>query len=241
MTRTYSLPLKERWAIAEATMAFRLDTSGTGFTFRPGQYADFTLVDPPETDAEGNTRTFSIASSPGERDSITIATRMRPTAFKNSLKRVPLGTPLQVTAAMGSFTLQKDRSRPAVFLAGGIGITPMRSIIQWATEARLPQDIVLLYSNNTPATTAFLDDLERWVKENERLKLVPTITASRDPEWRYELGFIDAAMLRRHVADLARPIYYVAGPPAMVTAMQRLLETLGVSEDNVKTEEFAGY
>lgn len=192
-------------------------------------------------DREGNTRTFSIASSPNEERSIVIATRMRSTAFKESLTRVPLGTAVSVAGPMGSFTLHKDRAKPAVFLAGGIGITPMRSMIAWATEERLPQDIVLLYSNSTPGSTAFLDDLERWAKENERLTVVPTITASTDPDWRYERGLVDAAMITRHVKDVTRPIYYVAGPPGMVSAMQALLETLGVSEDSVKTEEFAGY
>ncbi len=237
----YFLALKDRVEIAEETMAFWFDTSGTDYTFRAGQNADFTLIDPPETDAEGNTRTFSFASSPSHSGSFMIATRMRRTAFKNSLKELPLGTKLKVSPAMGSFTLHKDTSRPAVFLTGGIGITPMRSIIEWATQAKLPHTLVLLYSNRTPQATAFLGDLEACAKQNPNFKFVATITDVKDPSWRNGYGRIDATMLRNHVPDLSKPIYYLAGPPGMVTAMRQLLETAEVSEDYIKTEEFAGY
>ena len=237
----YFLALKERAEIADGTMAFWFDTSGTDYTFRAGQNADFTLIDPPQTDAEGNTRTFSFASSPSHSGSFMIATRMRRTAFKNSLKELPLGAKLKVSPALGSFTLHKDISRPAVFLTGGIGITPMRSIIEWATLAKLPHKLLLLYSNRTPQTTAFLSDLETWTKQNPNFKLVATVTDMQDPKWRNEHGRIDGTMLRKHVTDLMKPIYYLAGPPEMVSAMRRLLEAAEVSEDYIKTEEFAGY
>lgn len=237
----YFLALKERAEIADGTMAFWFDTSGTDYTFRAGQNADFTLIDPPQTDAEGNTRTFSFASSPSHSGSFMIATRMRRTAFKSSLKELPLGAKLKVSPALGSFTLHKDISRPAVFLTGGIGITPMRSIIEWATLAKLPHKLLLLYSNRTPQTTAFLSDLETWTKQNPNFKLVATVTDMQDPKWRNEHGRIDGTMLRKHVTDLMKPIYYLAGPPEMVSAMRRLLEAAEVSEDYIKTEEFAGY
>ncbi|MFB3921868.1 MAG: FAD-dependent oxidoreductase [Terriglobia bacterium] len=239
--KEYLFALKDRAEIAEETMAFWFDTSGSEFSFRAGQNADFTLIDPPVTDAEGNTRTFSFASSPSQSGSFMIATRMRRTAFKDSLKELPLGTKLKVSAAMGSFTLHKDTSRPAVFLAGGIGITPMRSIIEWATQAKLPHKLILLYSNRTPQATAFLSDLEAWAKQNPNFKLVATVSDVKDPNWRNEQGRIDATMLRKHVADLSKPVYYLAGPPGMVTAMRQLLEAAEVSEDYIKTEEFAGY
>jgi ferredoxin-NADP reductase len=93
------------------------------FTFKAGQFADVTLTDPPETDAEGNTRTFSVASSPFENE-LVLTTQMRDTAFKRSLKRVPLATEVKIGSAAGSITLHKNRAKPAVFLAGGIGIAP---------------------------------------------------------------------------------------------------------------------
>jgi ferredoxin-NADP reductase len=113
--------LKHRKEVAEGTMAFYFEKPA-GFEFKAGQFSNFTLIDPPETDAEGNLRPFSIASAPGEED-LMVATRMRDTAFKRVLKYVALGTEIRVDGPFGSFTLHRDGSRPAVFVAGGIGIS----------------------------------------------------------------------------------------------------------------------
>lgn len=123
----YRPKLLNRVEIAEGTMALYFEKP-SGFDFKPGQSSDLTLIDPPETDAEGNVRTFSIASAPFE-DQLMFATRMRDTAFKRSLKRVPLGTPVKMESPMGSFTLHKNSAKPAVFLAGGIGVTPFFSAL----------------------------------------------------------------------------------------------------------------
>lgn len=237
---TYHFPLVRREAIAEGTSAFWLDRSGSDFVFKAGQHADFTLENPPLTDAEGNVRAFSIASSPNAKE-LLIATRMRDTAFKNSLKTIPLGTNITVSDPMGNFTLHKDASKPAVFVGGGIGITPMRSIIAWATEEKLPHKITLLYSNRTPSLTAFLGELEAMAKENPNFTFVPTITEAADAGWNYEQGMIDAAFVKKHVPDPANSIFYVAGPPAMVTGIIGMLPKAGANEDNIRTEEFGGY
>lgn len=237
----YMFPLKDRREVADGTMAFWFDTTGSNFTFSAGQNCLFTLLDPPKTDMEGDSRTFSIANSPHERGSIMVATRMRPTAFKDSLASIPLGTKVRVSSPMGAFTLHQDQSRPAVFLAGGIGITPMRSIIAWATAQRLPHKLYLFYSNRNRAATAFLDDFERMASQNPNFKLIATITEGADSEWRHQVGRIDEAMLRRYVPDLAKAIYYVSGPPGMVSAMMTLAQGVGASREDIKVEEFAGY
>jgi len=237
----FLLALKDRQEVAKDTMAFWFDTLGTGYTFRAGQNADFILIEPPKTDGEGNARTFSFASSPNTKDSLVVAMRMRETAFKNSLRAIPLGTRIKVSSLMGSFTLHKDSSRPAVFLAGGIGITPIRSIIEWATEQKLPHKLYLFYSNRTPEETAFLHRLESWACVNFNFKLIATVTASKDPSWPHEFGRINEEMLTKHLREIQNSVYYLCGPPPMVAAMRQLLDELGVSEDNLKTEEFAGY
>jgi NAD(P)H-flavin reductase len=114
-------------------------------------------------------------------------------------------------------------------------------MLEWATEQKLPHKVTLFYSNRTPAMTAFLDDLESWSKRNPKIRLVPTITESTDPNWRYETGRVDEAMVARHVPDLKGPVHYLAGPPGMVTALKKLLLDRGVSRDNVRFEEFTGY
>jgi ferredoxin-NADP reductase len=237
----YLLGLNDRQEVAKDTMAFWFETLGTGYTFKAGQSADFILIDPPETDGEGNARSFSFATSPNNRTSFMVAMRMRATAFKKTLQAIPLGTAVKVSSPMGSFTLHKDSSRPAVFLAGGIGITPVRSIIGWATEEQLPHRLYLFYSNRTPGEATFLDRLESWSKQNRNFKLIPTVTASSYSGWPYDFGRIDREMLTKHLPETENSVYYLSGPPAMVAAMRQLLEDLGVSEDNLKTEEFAGY
>lgn len=237
----YLFALKDRKEVAEGTMAFWFDTSGSGFTFQPGQNADFTLIDPPKSDAEGNVRTFSFASSPLHRGSFMIATRMRPTAFKDSLRSIPLGTNVKVVGPNGEMVLHEDPSKTAVLFAAGIGITPFRGMLEWATEQKLAHRFVLFYSNRTPAQTAFLDDLEEWSGRNHHIQLVPTITDSADPLWRYETGRINEAMLVRYVGDIREPVYYLAGPPGLVEALKTLLVERGVSRDNVRFESFDGY
>lgn len=237
----YLFPLKDRHEVAEGTMEFWFDTSGTDFSFKAGQNADFTLIDPPETDAEGNTRTFSFATSPNTKGAFAVATRMRDTAFKRSLAKIPLGTKVKVAGPMGAFTLHKDAAKPAVFVAGGIGVTPARSIILWAHEEKLPHEIYLFYSNRTPRSAAYLDDFEKVLRGNPRFHLIPTVTEANNPMWRYGFGRIDAALLRKSLLDVKAPVYYVAGPPAMVEAMRKVLAEVGANEDNIKSEEFAGY
>jgi ferredoxin-NADP reductase len=233
--------LKSRQEIAEGTMAFHFEKP-TGWTFKPGQYVDMTLLGPPETDSEGNVRSFSIASGPYE-DTLMVATRMRDTAFKRVLKTMPLETQVSVEGPLGSFTLHNNASRPAVFLAGGIGITPFRSILVNAARQGLANRIVLFYSNRRPEDSAFLQELQELGNANENYHIIGVMTEmdkSKRP-WNGETGFIDKVMLARFIPDVAAPIYYIAGPPVMVAAMKTTLTTAGVNEDDIRSEDFAGY
>jgi ferredoxin-NADP reductase len=244
----YLLPLTDRRDIADGTMAFWFDASSTGFSFVAGQYATFTQLDPIEVDAEGIKRDFSIASAPHELPRIMITTRMRDTAFKRNLKNIPLGTKIRISAPMGSLVLHKNADRPALFLVGGIGITPIRSIIADAIYRKLPHNLMLLYSNRTVASTAFLADFEAWAKENHACIFIPTITDEQPKDWTHEVGQITEPMLRTHLVRLTSqkagnpsPIAYIVGPPAFVSAMLPIAEGAGIDPDNIRTEEFAGY
>ena len=233
--------LIRREEVAEGTMAFHFEKP-SGFAFKAGQSADVTLIDPPDTDAEGNTRTFSIASPPFE-DKLVFTTRMRDTAFKRSLKNVPLATEVKIGSAAGSFTLHRNPAKSAVFLAGGIGITPFLSIVQQANHDRLPHKLYLFYSNRRPEDAAFLDTLQTLETTNPNFRLICTMTemSKSKKEWKGETVLIDKEMLSRHLAILQGPIYYIAGPPTMVAAMQQTLVSAGVEEDDIRAEEFAGY
>ena len=237
----YGPRLLSRVEVAEGTMAFHFEKPSQ-FDYRPGQSADVTLSSPPETDSEGNARTFSIASSPFENQLI-FATRMRDTAFKRSLKKVPLGTQVMIGSAMGSFTLHKNSARPAVFLAGGIGITPFISIVRQADHDRLAHRLYLFYSNRRPEDAPFLQALQMLEKSNPNFQLVCTMTETlmSQKAWKGETGLIDKEMLSKHLAVLQGPIYYIAGPPPMVAAMRQTLVSAGIEEDDIRAEDFAGY
>jgi ferredoxin-NADP reductase len=233
--------LMRREEAAEGTMAVHFEKP-YAFNFKAGQSADVTLTNPPETDAEGNTRTFSIASPPFE-NKLVFTTRMRDTAFKRSLKKMPLATEVQIGSAAGFFTLHKNRAKPAVFLAGGIGITPFLSIVRQADHDRLPHKLYLFYSNRRPEDAAFLNTLQALEKTNPNFHLICTMTEmSKSKEgWKGETVPIDKEMLSRHLGVLQGPIYYIAGPPTMVAAMRQTLVSAGVDQDDIRAEEFAGY
>ena len=233
----YNVKLIKKEEVANETMAFHFEKP-VGFTFKAGQFGDFTLLNPSETDEEGNIRGFSLAHAPYEED-LMIATRMRDTAFKRVLKNLPLGTELKLDAPYGDFVLHKTETTPAVFLTGGIGITPVRSIIAQATRDKLQHKITLFYSNKTPKETAFLKGLEVFAKGNPNFTFVPVMT--RDETWTGEKGHITKEMLTKYIPDLATPIYYLSGPASMVATMRQILTDSGANEDNIKTEEFSGY
>jgi ferredoxin-NADP reductase len=236
----YKVKLTAREEIAAGTMAFHFEKP-EGFVYKAGQFADYTLIDPPETDAEGNTRGFSLASAPYEDDLIS-ATRMRDTAFKRVLKTMPLGTELTLDAPYGSFTLHNNAATPAVFITGGIGVTPVRSIVMQAIHDRVAHRIIVVDSNKRPEEAPFLNDLNK-PHENPHYTFVGTMTGMEKSnlEWHEKTGRITQAMLAKHIGDLTIPIYYVAGPRGMVAALRKTLNESGVNDDNIRTEEFSGY
>jgi ferredoxin-NADP reductase len=190
------------------------------------------------TDEKKDHREFSIASSPQDEGILMVATRLgspaRPiSAFKKSMTEVPLGTEFGAEGPYGMFTLHENTEKKAVFIAGGIGITPIRSIIKDATERKLPHNISLIYSNRNKASGVFIEDLQNWEKENQNFKLFL--------KWTEESGYAGASYIKECLGDLSNSIFYVVGPPAMVGGVTKTLEELKVSRDDIKFEEFTGY
>jgi ferredoxin-NADP reductase len=235
------IALVSREMVADRTMSFRFEKPA-GWQYRAGQSLDMTLIDPPETDAEGNLRPFTISSAPRE-NVIQITTRLRDTAFKRVLQQAPLGTEVKIEGPFGDFHLH-HATRPAVLLAGGIGITPFRSIlVETIGGGSLPYRVVLFHANRRPQDAAFADEFRALERRDSNLTFVPTMTgmAGSVQAWDGERGHIDAAMLGRHMDGVVDPIYYVAGPPGMVQAIRATLAASGADEDDIRTEEFSGY
>ncbi len=226
--------------VAEGTRAFRF-SKPPGFTFLPGQFANFSLIAPSETDEAGTLRSFSLASAPHERD-LMIATRMRPSAFKRALSAMPIGARIEMEGPYGELVFTDD-GNPTVFVAGGIGITPFLSILRDAAHAGSDRRITLIYGNRTPEAAAFLAEIDLL---GQRLPGLTVVNCMSEPArarrpWHGETGFIDEKMLARHVPDLAAPTWYVVGPPAMTAALREVLMNLGVADSAVQVEDFAGY
>lgn len=235
----YTVKLKGKEEIAKETMAFRFEKPND-FKFKAGQFSRFTLIDPPENDDEGNSRTFTLTSAPFEKDLI-VATRMRSTAFKRSLKKIPIGIELKLEGPTGSFVLHSKVDIPAVFLTGGIGITPVRSILQQATHDKLAHEIFLFYSNHTPQDAAFMNEFKELAQKNSHFHFIPVMSKAEKGTWNGESGHIDLKMLSRYLSDIKKPIYYISGPNDMVSAMEEMLHKAGISDDNVRSEVFGGY
>lgn len=237
----FSAKLKSRNLVAERTMAFYFDKPSS-FLYTPGQFIDIDLLNPPETDTEGNTRGFSVSNAPHE-DGIMVTTRLRNTAFKRVLQTMPVGTEVKIEGPFGNLRLHNDVKRTAVFLAGGIGITPFRSILMDASHKKLPHHIFLFFSNHRPEDAPFLKELQALEGQNPNYKFIGTMTnmdKSTIP-WPGERGFIDKKMLDTYLATASSPIYYIAGPPAMVGGLHKMLQKAGIDDDDIRLEEFAGY
>ena len=238
--------LLDRQEVADETMAFFLEKPA-GFIYQAGQSLNLTLIDPSQTDGKGNTRLFSLVSAPHE-PMLEIATRIRDSVFKQVLKSLSIGTKLACEGPFGSTTLHRDSAQPAVFLAGGIGITPFISMLRDNQQKsllrdELPREFYLFYSNRRPEDAPFLDELQAKSQENPHLHLIATMTdlKKNDTDWVGETGYIDQAMLEKYLPQPNDAIYYLAGPSPMVKAMLDLLQRMEIDELHIKTEEFTGY
>ena len=227
--------------------------SRNSFNYAAGQYAFFDIGGV-YNDPEGPVRHFSLASSPTEEE-IIISTRIRDTPYKKRLSSLEIGSKAKVTKPLGKFVLHDDYSKPAVLLSGGIGVTPFRSMIRYATDKQLPIRIVMFDSNRNIANTLYKEEFDEWLDKNKNLEIVYTITEKEDDnqpssandvnkEWKGERGRIDKAMLERHLNDneIKNSIYYICGPPGMLDALKGLLQdSIQVPKDQIRTEEFTGY
>jgi ferredoxin-NADP reductase len=232
--------LVERTQIAQGTLSIGLELEGGALAFQPGQFIRLGLIDPPRPDPKGHVRSFSIASAPGDAR-LMIATRMTGSPYKTSLAEVPLGTSVTVNGPGGKFLLDPNPEVPAVLFAGGIGITPFRSMIKYALEREQARRLTLVYANRCPEQAAFLEELEAWAGAGGMFRLLATMTqpeASARP-WGGLTGYVDAAFVRAHVPEL--PTCYVAGPPGFVGAVTQALREAGVGPEKIRSDEFIGY
>jgi ferredoxin-NADP reductase/nitrite reductase/ring-hydroxylating ferredoxin subunit len=232
-------------------MTFRL--SRGGLDYAAGQYAFFKL-EGVGGDPKGDIRHFSIASSPTEQDYLLISTRIRDGPYKQRLASLESGAKITAWGPEGEFTLHEDHSRPAIFLSGGIGVTPFRSMIKYATDRRLAVKITMFDSNKNKEGILYREEFDEWARQNKNLKIVYTVTGEGEAQGQEssapggwaggERGRIDRQMLEKHLTkeELDSALFYVCGPPGMLKAMQEMLKKeMQVQKDRIKVEAFTGY
>lgn len=201
-----------------------------GLHFYPGQYMDYELnVDDPS----GNIRSFTISASPTE-DYLMLTTKKGRTVFKDALLRLQTGDTIKTSPPIGTFIL--DETSPAVFIAGGVGITPFRSMIKYALDQKLITPITLIYTNSDD-DFIFKDELNQWQKLMPNLRLIyhnSTIAGhlSKLPPITYNPAL---------PAGRLSTIFYLAGPPKFVDHIQKILLDMKIDETSIRSDYFDGY
>ena len=232
--------IAEKREVAKGTVLAVFDLQGETVDFRAGQYFWVELPDRGYQDEKGLRRHISVVTSPTERGVPGLCTRMRDTAFKNTLAALEVGDEVDVEQPKGDWQLPEDTGREYVFVAGGIGITVFRSMLRYIADTGEPYRVTLVYSNRDRESTPFLDELPELESRIPGFRSVLTMT--QDEGWEGETRYIGADLLRDHLdGDLAAYTYLIAGPPQMVEAVTEGLKEAGVPEDQLRPDRFSGY
>lgn len=209
--------------------------------FKSGQYLEWTLGHK-NPDQRGNRRYFTISSSPTEKEIMLGVKFYEPSSsFKKKLLSMESGEKLIASQLSGEFVLPQDPNKKLVFIAGGIGVTPFRSMVKNLLDINQQRDVVLFFSNRTPADIVYKDIFD----EAKRVGL-KTIYAVNDlagslADPSMPVGFVDEKMIRDNVPDFADRMFYISGPHGMITAFEATLSKMGVSSSNIKTDFFPGF
>jgi ferredoxin-NADP reductase/Na+-transporting NADH:ubiquinone oxidoreductase subunit NqrB len=233
--------LKQKVKISNNSADFIFDP-GRKFKYKPGQYMEWTLHHS-KTDSRGNRRYFTLASSPTEPD-IRIGVKFyeKGSSFKKALINIDSHTPIVASQLAGEFILPKDKKQKIVFIAGGIGITPFRSMTKYLIDNNEQRTITLLYSARTKRDLEYRDIFDE-AKLAIGLKTIYTITNEKttSPEPNILTTSISKELIKKVVPDYSDRIFFVSGTFPMVETMQEILKELGVHHRRIKVDFFPGY
>ncbi len=235
------LHLKEKVALAPEIWEFVFDKVQP-FSFLPGQYLEWTIPGK-MVDSRGNRRYFTIASSPTEQ-TLKIGVKLAgdsTSSFKKTLQSMSEGT-IVATQLSGDFILPTDSKKKLVFMAGGIGVTPFRSMIQYLLDIKEPRDIILFYVCSKEEEFVYKEIFSK-ARERIGLKVIYVIThpESASSNWKGEIGYITGEMLRKYIPNISERRYYLSGPNAMVEGYKKLLITNGIERKNIILDYFPGF
>jgi ferredoxin-NADP reductase len=204
------------------------------FQFQPGQYIVMNLM----VNGTESLKPFSIASSP-TKNYLEFATKNTGSDFKKAWEQLCIGEKIKITKPRGAFVLDETAGE-ILLLSGGIGITPLKSMLEYAVDKKLKNRITLLYSNKIPEDIPFLSELS--AMHTQLITVTLTITQpeeSKQSTTGYRIGRIDAALISAYATD--KTLYYICGPPGMVDALEVLLSEMKVDPSRIRKELFTGY
>lgn len=208
-------------------------------SFRAGQYVFLTFKKPKFSDYQGSRRYFTIASSPVKKDIITVATRLRDSGFKKELHQLPIGGIIDVSDPDGDLVFPETSDHSLVFIAGGIGVNPFMSMLRYMSELNLHTPVTLIYSNKMEETTPYFSELRDLDKKLKNFQLVMTMT--KDNNWKGRTGRVNIDMIKQHVTEPMKTVFYIVGPEKMGQTIEENLIELDINDDFIKREDFAGY
>lgn len=212
------------------------------FNFLPGQYLEWTLP-LGKIDGRGNRRYFTIASSPTEKNvHLGVKINFPSSSFKKALVSTEKGDKIYAGQLSGDFVLPEDKKIKLVFVAGGIGITPFRSMIKFLLDNKIARPVILIYSNKKADEITYKDVFDE-AQRKLGTKIVYTLTDkdSLPSDWQGEVGRVDSEMIKRQVPDYSERIFYLSGPHAMVIAFEETLRSMGIRGKNIKKDFFLGF
>jgi ferredoxin-NADP reductase len=237
----YDARLLNRKMISTDIMSVSLDKP-EHYEFQPGQFCFLNLESIGIQDERGLRRHLSIASAPHEKE-LLFATKISASAFKQTLLKMPLGNMITIEPPLGTFTLPGKTANPVICLAGGIGITPFRSLVHYIINAQTDHKVTLFYSNRLPGEAIFLDEFQSIADTHEHISVVPTMTRveSSSTTWSGLTGRLNPSMIKEGCKEWQDAIYFIAGPPKMSDSMKEILEEMDIHPDRIRVERFVGY
>ncbi len=236
----FMLRLKEKVQLAPDIYDF-IFVPTRKFAFAPGQYMEWTLGHT-EPDSRGNRRYFTLASSPTE-DTLRLGVKFyqHSSSFKSALLAMDQRSEIVAAQVAGDFVLPDDPRQKCVFIAGGIGITPFRSMITYLLDTHQQRPIVMFYANKIAGDIIYKDIFDRAQRELG-IKTIYTITDKRKlpPDWNARVGYISPQLIKDEVPDYMDCVFYISGPPAMVDSFKAALRQIHIKNSQIKTDFFAG-
>lgn len=235
----HTVALQKVEDIADGTKMFFF-SKPEGFQFTAGQYVAFRIPSLKFPDAKNGVRSLSLASAPSE-EQLGFGVRFSESGFKKTLWEMNPGDTVEVTNAVGMFTVPEEETREVVFLIGGIGITPARSILKQAEHEKSTKKYTLFFANRQPKDAPFRDEMRNLNLTNYRMVEVMSQCEGGDNHVDCdEHGYICPEILEKYLTDPQQCVYYLVGSPAFVEVMENMLRDFGVTEESWHTDPFTG-